>query len=108
MMSGGFTMNGDAGREYQQSMLEVSDDSINSVDRYDDYGMIPNGGTVTNPLSAEATSPLGISTNPAGGVPRQNVLPNGTSSPKENGGGADGGGVDDISVFNGDDNHKVW
>merc|ERR1712107_464180 len=38
-------------------------------------------------------------------------LPNGSSSPNENGGGAGvggAGGVDDISVFNGDDNHKVW
>ena len=79
-MQGGtqtFLGNGDLNREYQQSMLEVSDDSITSVDRYDEYSPIQNGGVSSNPLG-------GISSHPAG-YSRMNLVPNGASSPTENG-----------------------
>jgi len=107
-MMGGGTFNpaggpGDMGREYQQSMLEVSDDSINSVERYDDYAG-QNGGapiTVSNPLATALLAP-------ASAVPQSNNHANprqmnGSNSPNEN-----GNSVDEISVLNSDDNHKVW
>jgi len=51
-------------------MLEVSDDSLTSVDRYDDYGVIPNGATINNPLATDISptgiSPARISSNPGG------------------------------------------
>ena len=80
---------GEMAREYQQSMLEVSDDSLTSIDRLDEYGRITNGPTVTNPLNLynqSTGSPAGVSSNPggSGASPRQN-LPNGTSSPTGNG-----------------------
>ena len=80
MMQGGaqtFLGNGEMNREYQQSMLEVSDDSITSVDRYDEYSPMQNGGISSNTLG-------GVSTHPAGNS-RTNLVPNGASSPTENG-----------------------
>ena len=88
-------------REYQQSMLEVSDDSLTSIDRLDEYGRITNGPTVTNPLNLyqqqagggggqqgaggmAGGSAGGSSTNTSNSNARQN-LPNGTSSPTGNG-----------------------
>ena len=79
-MQGGaqtFLGNGEMNREYQQSMLEVSDDSITSVDRYDEYSPMQNGGISSNTLG-------GVSTHPAGNS-RTNLVPNGASSPTENG-----------------------
>ena len=80
MMQGGaqtFLGNGEMNREYQQSMLEVSDDSITSVDRYDEYSPMQNGGISSNTLG-------GVSTHPAGNS-RTKLVPNGASSPTENG-----------------------
>ena len=64
----------DVGREYQQSVMEMSDDSINSIERIDDY-MVANGrGFVQNGSSPPPLVPL-----------RHELVPNGTSSPNENG-----------------------
>ena len=87
-MQGGaqtFLGNGEMNREYQQSMLEVSDDSITSVDRYDEYSPMQNGGISSNPLGGVSSNHLGgVSTHPAGNS-RTNLVPNGASSPTENG-----------------------
>jgi len=88
MAGGTFHPQGENGaREFQQSVMEMSDDSINSVDQI----AVQQNGNIS-PQSAP--------------LRHDHVLPNGTSSPKEN--GTSGEGPDEISVFNGDDNHKVW
>jgi len=61
-------------REYQQSVIEVSEDSINSIEKVEEWKVLANG----------------------------NRMPNG-ASPRENGTGSE-----EVSVFNGDENHKVW
>jgi len=95
LTGGTFHPQGENGsREFQQSVMEMSDDSINSVDQmagHSDWNKnLQNGNT------SPSSVPL-----------RHENVPNGTSSPNENGNGATGG-PDEISVFNGDDNHKVW
>ena len=73
-------------------MLEVSDDSLTSIDRLDEYGRITNGPTVTNPLNlyqsgggGSSVQPPGISSHPGGQGAGRHNLPNGTSSPTGNG-----------------------
>lgn len=79
-------------REYQQSVMEMSDDSINSIERIEDWRVLQNGNSSPSIIPA-----------------RHELVPNGTSSPNgnENGNGH-GEANDEMSVFNGDDNHKVW
>lgn len=95
MMSGGtFSPAGpEPSREFQQSVMEMSDDSINSVEQ-----MAPNEWS-------KVLQNGNVSPQPAAAPMRHDHVPNGTSSPNENGNGA---GAEEISVFNGDDNHKVW
>merc|ERR1712115_695444 len=90
MAGGTFHPNGETTREFQQSVMEMSDDSINSVEQ-----MAQNEWS--KHLQNGNASPQPVPT-------RHEHVPNGTSSPNENGNGAG----DEISVFNGDDNHKVW
>jgi len=90
MAGGTFHPNGETTREFQQSVMEMSDDSINSVEQMaqNEWSKhLQNGNASPQPV------PM-----------RHEHVPNGTSSPNENG----GAGGDEISVFNGDDNHKVW
>jgi len=68
------TMRAETPREYQQSVIEVSEDSINSIEKVEEWKVLANG----------------------------NRMPNG-ASPRENGTGSE-----EVSVFNGDENHKVW
>merc|ERR1719266_2004920 len=79
-------------REFQQSVMEMSDDSINSVEQ-----MAPNEWS-------KVLQNGNVSPQSAGAPMRHEHVPNGTSSPNENG----NGNAEEISVFNGDDNHKVW
>merc|ERR1719220_627174 len=78
-------------REFQQSVMEMSDDSINSVEQMapNEWSKVLQNGNV----SPQSAAPM-----------RHEHVPNGTSSPNENG----NGNAEEISVFNGDDNHKVW
>jgi hypothetical protein len=91
----------DASREYQQSVLEVSEDSINSIEKVEEWGQ----------QQQRQQSPMGNgSRNNVSPMHHQMMpkrIPNGgTPSPRENG---NGGSPDDISVLNGgEDNHKVW
>jgi len=51
MMVGGnntFLQNGGDGREFQQSVMEMSDDSLTSVDRLDDWRQLNGGGGNSN------------------------------------------------------------
>merc|ERR1719433_2513199 len=73
------TMRAETPREYQQSVIEVSEDSINSIEKVEEWKV---NGNHSN-----------------GNLPR---MPNG-ASPRENGTGSE-----EVSVFNGDENHKVW
>merc|ERR1719509_297648 len=79
-------------REFQQSVMEMSDDSINSVEQMapNEWSKVLQNGNV----SPQPPAPM-----------RHEHVPNGSSSPNENGNGT---GAEEISVFNGDDNHKVW
>merc|ERR1719427_1907146 len=76
---------GEVTREFQQSVMEMSDDSMNSMDQQPaEWGRgLQNGNLSPGPGPAPQSA---------------------RSSPPENGDGA----TDEISVFNGDDNHKVW
>merc|ERR1719225_209817 len=79
---GTFSPNGEVPREFQQSVMEMSDDSITSIEQH----AAPQDWAVpANVVMAPARS-------------------NGVVSPNENGHGA----AEEISVFNGDENHKVW
>lgn len=77
-------------REYQQSVIEMSEDSINSIEKVEEWKVLANG-TTSSPTPAAAGYRNNVSTNNA--------------SPRENGNGT---GPEEISVFNGDENHKVW
>merc|ERR1719264_1822429 len=83
----------DPSREYQQSVMEVSEDSINSIEKVEEWSSLANGNAHGNGRSPHRSP--------------QRMIPNGgTPSPRENG---NGGSPDDISVLNGaDENHKVW
>jgi hypothetical protein len=77
MMVGGNTFlqnggGGDAGggREFQQSVMEMSDDSLTSVDRLDDWRQLNGGGSGDSPPQS---------------VPNRQQQSNGNSSPNENG-----------------------
>ena len=61
-------------REYQQSVIEVSEDSINSIEKVEEWNRVGGGG-------ANGSGPphAGNRHHPHMG------LPNGTSSPRENG-----------------------
>jgi len=62
-------------RHQQSSVIEVSEDSIDSIEKVEEWKVLANGGR----------------------------MPNG-ASPRENGTGS----AEEVSVFNGDENHKVW
>lgn len=80
-------------RDYQQSVLEVSEDSIDSINKMEDWNRMGNG---------HASPPQ---TNGNGALKKRTA--NGTPSPRENGNRSS---PDDSSEINGvlDDNHKVW
>jgi hypothetical protein len=65
----------DAAREYQQSVMEMSDDSIHSIDRADDWSHLANGAATVLSASSAAT-PNGAS---------HKRMANGNTSLKENG-----------------------
>ncbi len=96
-------------REFQQSVIEVSEDSINSIEKVEEWKVLANGNN---------SSPS-----------NKSKVPNGTPSPRENGEdksiprvsfyfqlsffsaqliAGNGTSPDEISVVNGDENHKVW
>jgi hypothetical protein len=68
---------GGGGREFQQSVMEMSDDSMTSVDRLDDWRQLNGGG------GGGGGDVIGDS--PPQSVPIRQQPPNGTSSPNENG-----------------------
>jgi hypothetical protein len=70
--SGAGDVNGGGGREFQQSVMEMSDDSMTSVDRLDDWRQLNGGGG-------------GVGDSPPQSAPHRQQQPNGTSSPNENG-----------------------
>ena len=65
------------GREYQQSVIEVGDDSIDSINKVEEWKMLANGTG-----NQSQTSPTA---NMSGIQGRHSQMPNGTSSPRENG-----------------------
>ena len=65
------------GREYQQSVIEVGDDSIDSINKVEEWKMLANGTS-----NQSQTSPTA---NMSGIQGRHSQMPNGTSSPRENG-----------------------
>ena len=65
------------GREYQQSVIEVGDDSIDSINKVEEWKMLANGAG-----NQSQTSPTA---NMSGIQGRHSQMPNGTSSPRENG-----------------------
>ncbi len=67
---------GGGGREFQQSVMEMSDDSMTSVDRLDDWRQLNGGGGGGGDA---------IGDSPPQSVPIRQQQPNGTSSPNENG-----------------------
>ena len=72
---GGDIGGGGGGREFQQSVMEMSDDSLTSVDRLDDWRQLNGGGG-------------GSGDSPPQSVPnrqQQQQQTNGNSSPNENG-----------------------
>ena len=66
------------GREYQQSVIEVSEDSIDSINKVEEWKMLANGTSGNQ----SQTSPIA---NMSGIQGRHSHMPNGTSSPRENG-----------------------
>ena len=63
---------GDPSREYQQSVMEVSEDSINSIEKVEEWSSLANGNA-SHGRSPNRRSP-------------QRMIPNGgTPSPRENG-----------------------
>lgn len=65
------------GREYQQSVIEVGEDSIDSINKVEEWKMLANGTG-----NHSQTSPTA---NMSGIQGRHTQMPNGTSSPRENG-----------------------
>ena len=65
-MGASMMMRAETPREYQQSVIEVSEDSINSIEKVEEWKMLANG-------------------QPAAIGNRHHMVPNGTSSPRENG-----------------------
>ena len=61
-------------REYQQSVIEVSEDSINSIEKVEEWNRVGGGANGSGPPPH-----AGNRHHPHMG------LPNGTSSPRENG-----------------------
>ncbi|TRY70779.1 hypothetical protein TCAL_05289 [Tigriopus californicus] len=84
-------------RDYQQSVLEVSEDSIDSINKMEDWNRMGNG---------HASPPHANGNGNSNGALKKRMV-NGAPSPRENGNRSS---PDDSSEINGvlDDNHKVW
>lgn len=67
MMEASVTMRAETPRDYQQSVIEVSEDSINSIDKVEEWKSVLSNGNVNNNVS-------------------NGRMPNG-ASPRENGNG---------------------
>ncbi|XP_040578928.2 LOW QUALITY PROTEIN: uncharacterized protein [Lepeophtheirus salmonis] len=100
--------NGDPHREYQQSAIEVSEDSINSIEKVEEWKVISNGGNGgsnhhhPHHYHHHQQQQLQQQHHPR----QSSSSPNPKKSPMNQNGKH--GNPDEISVYNGDDNHKVW
>ena len=79
------------GREYQQSVIEVSEDSIDSINKVEEWKMLANGTG-----NQSQTSPTA---NMSGIQGRHSQMPNGTSSPRENGKNTNQATLNDINTL---------
>ena len=66
------------GREYQQSVIEVGEDSIDSINKVEEWKMLANGAGNQSSQTSPAANMTGIHS-------RHSQMPNGTASPRENG-----------------------
>ena len=66
---------GDPSREYQQSVMEVSEDSINSIEKVEEWSSLANGNA----------SGHGHGRSPNRRSPQRMIPNGGTPSPRENG-----------------------